>query len=264
MHGLSREQKNSAVRLSFSVSIYMMRVATSLVIVALLTVAATAAGVKGQQEGNDSEDSSCIETFIDLEESLRQRNSNINRLHDAFFPSNQQVPVAVDLVHFSTSLQTTSYKLCNLSTARLDNQTADYKFRWSASAMLLFVPPEMLRPLSLYVYQGTVTTAEVVIDPMCGKVDSEGQQMEGKIYKGSTCTNKEKSKRLLNKLCIHVSMLDLYWYTVGKLLVYCIACPHFMNTTISYGRLPNIKIQVHSEVFELMLATKVTKFAKNT
>ena len=87
--------------------------------------------------------------------------------------------------------------------------------------MLLFVPPEMLRPLSLYVYQGTVTTAEVVIDPVCEKVDSEVQHMEGKICKGSACTNEEKSKRLLNKLCIHVSMLDVYWYTVGILLVYC-------------------------------------------
>ena len=124
----------------------MMRVATSLVIVALLTAAATAARMNRQQEGNYS----CIETFIDLEESLIKRNSNIDRLHNAFFPSNQRVPVAVDLVvHFSTSLQTNSHKLCYPSTARLDNQTADYKFRWSASAMLLFVPPEMLRPLSL-------------------------------------------------------------------------------------------------------------------
>ena len=202
-----------------------MRVATSLVIVALLTVAAIAAGMKRQQEGIDSENSSCIETFTDLEESLTKWKSNTNRLHNAFFPSNQQVPVAIDLVvHFSTSLQTTSYKLGNLSKARLDNQTANYKFRWSASAMLLFVPPEMLRPLSLFVYQGTVTTAEVVIDPVCEKVDSEGQQVEGKICKGSTCTN-EKSKRLLNKLCIHVSMLDLYWYTVGILQLHvCISC----------------------------------------
>ena len=158
-----------------------MRVATSLVIVALLTVAATAARIKRQQKGNYSEDGSCIETFIDLEESLIRQGSNINRLHNAFFPSNQRVPVAVDLVvHFSTSLQTTSYKLCNLSTARLDNHTSDYKFRWSASAMLLFVQPEMLRPLSLFVYRGIVTTAEVVIDPMCEKVDSEVQHMEGK------------------------------------------------------------------------------------
>ena len=194
----------------------MMRVATSLVIVALLTVVATAARMKEQQKGNDSENSSCIETFIDLEESLVKQRSNINHLHKAFFPSNQRVPVAVDLVvHFSTSLKTTSYKLCNLSTARLDNQTADYKFRWFASTMLLFVPPEMLRPLSLFVYRGIVTTAEVVIDPMCEQVDSEGQQMEGKVCTGST--NEEKPEQLLNKLCIHVSMLNLCWYTVGVL-----------------------------------------------
>ena len=182
----------------------MIRVATTLVIVALLTVAVTAARMKRHQEGSNSEESNCIETFIDLKKSLVKRNSNINHLHNAFFPSNQRVPVAVDLVvHFSTSLDTASRKLCNPSTARLDNHTADYKFRWSASAMLLFVQPEMLRPLSVFVYRGVVTTAEVVVDPMCADLDSEVQQMKGKVCKGST--NKKKPEELLNKLCIHVS-----------------------------------------------------------
>ena len=203
---------------TFELPIYMMRVATSLVIVALLSATATAARMNRQQEGNYSEDSSCIETFIDLEESLVKQRSNINHLHNAFFPSNQRVPVAVDLlVHFSTSLQTTSYKLCNLSTARLDNQTADYKFRWFASTMLLFVPPEMLRPLSLFVYRGVVTTAEVVIDPVCEQVD---QHMEGKVCTGNT--NEKKPERLLNKLCIHVSMLNLCcWSSVLCVYILC-------------------------------------------
>ena len=186
----------------------MMRVATSVVIVALLTAAVTPARTKRQQEGSNSEDSSCIETFIDLEKSLIQQNSNINRLQNAFFPSNQRAPVAIDLlVHFSTSLHNTSHKLCNPSTARVDNRTADYKFRWSPPALLLSVQPEILRPLSLFVYQGIVSTAEVVIDPMCANVDNENQQMKGKVYKGST--NKKKPEELLTKLCIHVSMLNL-------------------------------------------------------
>ena len=184
----------------------MMRAATALVIVALLTVAVTAARMKRHQEGN-SEDGSCIETFIDLKKSLVKQNSNINHLHNAFFPSNQRVPAAVDLlVHFSTSLQNTSHKLCSLSTARLDKHTSDYKFRWSASASLLFVKPEILRPLSLFVYRGVVTTAEVVIDPMCADLDREVQQVERKVCKGST--KKKKPEQLLNKLCIHVSMLN--------------------------------------------------------
>ena len=194
----------------------MMRVATTLVIVTLLTVAVTAARMKKQQKGSNSEESNCIATFMDLEESLIQRKLNINRIHNAFFPSSQQVPVAVDfVVHFSTSLHTTSHKLCSLSTARLDNHTADYKFRWFASAMLLFVQPEMLRPLSLFVYRGVVTTAEIVVDPMCADLDSEVQQMEGKVCNESS--NKEKPEELLNKLCIHVSTLNLCWYTIRVL-----------------------------------------------
>ena len=160
--------------------------------------------MKRQQKGSNSEESNCIETFIDLKKSLVKRNSNINHLHNAFFPSNQRVPAAVDLlVHFSTSLQNTSHKP---STARLDNHTSDYKFRWSASASLLFVQPEILRPLSLFVYRGIVTTAEVVIDPMCADCDREVQQVEGKICERST--KKKKTEELLNKLCIHVSMLN--------------------------------------------------------
>ena len=184
-----------------------MRAATALVIVALLSVAVTATRMKRHQEGSNSKEGSCIETFIDLKKSLVKRNSNINHLHNAFFPSNQRVPAAVDLlVHFSTSLQNTSHKLCNPSTARLDNHTSDYKFRWSASATLLFVNPEILRPLSLFVYRGVVTTAEVVIDPLCADLDSKVQQVERKVCKGST--KKKKPEQLLNKLCIHVSMLN--------------------------------------------------------
>ena len=208
-----------------------MRVATPLVVVVLLSVAVTAARMKRQQEGSNSEERNCIETFIELEESLIQRKSNINRLHNAFFPSNQQVPVAVDLVvHFSTSLQTTYHKLCHPSTARLDNHTADYKFRWFASTMLLFIQPEMLRPLSLFVYRGVVTTAEIIIDPICEKADSEDRQVEGTI-----CTPKEKSEHLLNKLCIHVSTLNLCW-----LLCSC--------TTAFHGHDNSLRCIAHMEI----------------
>ena len=240
-----------------------MKVATSFVIVALLSVAMTAARMKRQQKGSNSEESNCIETFIDVEESLAKRMSNINRIHHAFYPSNQQVPAAVDLVvHFSTSLLNTSHKLCNLSTARLDNHTSDYKFRWFASAMLLFVQPEVLRPLSLFVYRGIVTTAEVVIDPMCADLDSENQQTERMVCKGST--NKEKPEDLLNKLCIHVSMLSLCWLTVSVLQLHdCILyswqfpavhCLKWNSGSILKHILAKIKhcmLQCHSEILFL-------------
>ena len=168
----------------FEILSTVMRVVTPLV-AALLTAAVAAVNA---QEDDFSKNCSCITTFMELEESLLQRRSNMDNLHQAFFPSNQQFPVAVDLVvHFSTSLQTTSSQgLCNPSTARLDNGTFDYKFRWSVSATVLhFVRHEVLSFFSLFVYQGTVTTAEVVIDPIC-----EGEKM--------------KPEQLLNSLCIQV------------------------------------------------------------
>ena len=157
-----------------------MRVVTPLV-VAFVTAAVAAVNA---QEDYFSKSCSCITTFMELEESLLQRRQNMDNLHQAFFPSNQQFPVAVDfLVHFSTSLRTTSSQ--GLSTARLDNNTYDYKFRWSASTVIHFVRHEVLSYFSLFVYQGTVTTAEVVIDPIC-----KGKKM--------------RPEQLLKSLCIQV------------------------------------------------------------
>ena len=166
----------------------VMKVVTPLV-VALFTAAVAA--VRAAQEDNYSKNCSCITTFMELEESLLKRHSNMDNLHQAFFPSNQQFPVAVDLVvHFSTSLRTTSSQgLSNPSITRLDNNTSfDYKFRWSASTVIHFVRQEVLSFFSLFVYQGTVTTAEVVIDPIC-----RGE--------------KTKPEQLLNSLCVQVRYL---------------------------------------------------------
>ena len=179
-----------------------MKVITLAALVALLT-AAVAVRMK-KHKGNCREAHGCIATITELEKSLFQRKSNIDSLHRAFFPSDQHFPVAVDLaVHFSTSLQNASPGLANTSTImRRDNAKFDYKFRWSESTVLLFIQPEMLRPLSLSVYQGVVTTAEIVIDPIC---DTETQQM--RMYKGiRRSTDDGKAKQLLNSLCVHVGI----------------------------------------------------------
>ena len=157
-----------------------------------------------KHKGNCREAHSCIATITELEKSLFQRKSNIDRLHRAFFPSDQHLPVAVDLVvHFSTSLQNASQGLANTSTImRRDNAKFDYKFRWSESTVLLFIQPEMLRPLSLSVYQGVVTTAEIVIDPICDN-------------------NVGRAEHLLNALCIHVR---IKFYTSRKFYNISLAC----------------------------------------
>lgn len=174
------------------------------VVLALLVVFLTAQVAAVRMEKHEGKCRSCIATITELEQSLFQRKSNIDRLQRAFFPNDQHFPVAVDLVvHFSTSLQNTSRGLCNTSTIRLENGTFDYKFRWSESTVLLFIRPELLRPLSLFVYQGVVTTAEVVVDPIC---DTESQQT--RTYKGiRRSTDDWKAEHLLNTLCIHVCII---------------------------------------------------------
>ena len=163
--------------------INLMRVVTLLAM--LTATVAAAVGMKNNsytQQGNYSEKYNCIKTFMELEESLFSLKSNINCLYQAFlnFPATVNI-----LVHFSTSLRTISFqKHCNPSTTRLDNNTFDYSLRWSASTVLYFLKPEVLKFLSLFVYQGTVTTAEVVIDPICESLD--------------------QPKELLESLCIHV------------------------------------------------------------
>lgn len=159
---------------------------TRVVTLAMLTATvAAAAGMKNNgytQQGNCSEKYNCIKTFMELEESLFSLKSNINCLYQAFL----NLPATVNvLVHFSTSLRNTSFqKLCNPSITRLDSNTFDYKLRWSASTVLYFLKPEVLKFLSLFVYQGAVITAEVVIDPICESLD--------------------QPKEILESLCIHV------------------------------------------------------------
>ena len=194
-----------------------MKVVTLALLVALLTVTLTVPVVKMKKhKSNRRKDHSCFATFLELEKSLVQRKSNIDRLHRAFFPSDQHFPVAVDfLVHFSTSLQHTSQELSYPSTImRLDNDIFDYKFRWYDSRVLLFLQPEMLRPLSLFVYQGVVTTAEVVINPICDtgtKQTRTYQDLRKRIDDG-------EAQQLLNSLCIHVCITVLYMsiVTVSK------------------------------------------------
>ena len=150
-----------------------------------MLLTATVAAVRMEnytQQGNYSEDHSCIKTFMELEEALIKQKSNINCLYQAF----SNLPATVDLLfHFSTSLRNTSSRgLCNHSTSRLDNSAFDYRLRWSASTVLYLLKPEVLKFLSLSVYHGTSTTAEVVIDPICESLDHP--------------------EELLKSLCIHV------------------------------------------------------------
>ena len=195
-----------------------MKVVTLALLVALLTATLTVTAVKMKKhKSNRRKDYGCFATFLELEQSLLRRKSNIDRLHRAFFANDQHFPVAVDLlVHFSTSLQHTSQELSYPSTImRLDNDTYDYKFRWYDSRVLLFLQPEMLRPLSLFVYQGVVTTAKVVIDPIC---DAETKQT--RMYKGIRKRIDDGiAKQLLNSLCIHVGITMLYFIDMSIVTV---------------------------------------------
>ena len=164
-------------------------------VVTLAVLTATVAAVRMEnytQQGNYSEKYSCIGTFMELEEALIQQKSNKNCLYRAFL----NLPASVDLlVHFSTSLRptstgTSSQGRCSHSTSRLDTDGAfDYKLRWSASTVLYFFNSEVLKFLSLSAYQGTSTTAEVVINPICESLDHP--------------------EELLKSLCIHVCIMHV-------------------------------------------------------
>ena len=166
-------------------------------VVTLAVLTATVAAVRMEnytQQGNYSEKYSCIGTFMELEEALIKQKSNKNSLYQAFL----NLPASVDiLVYFSTSIRPTSSQgLCDSSKAWLDDGAFDYKLRWSASTVLYFLKPEVLKYLSLAVYHGTSTTAKVVIDPICESLDHP--------------------EKLLKSLCIHVCIMHIRSTTVTK------------------------------------------------
>ena len=82
----------------------------------------------------------------------------------------------------------------------------DYRFRWTISSVHVFIRPDLLEHLSLYIYRPYTIVARLIVDPICG-----GEEID--TTKSDSVCNKTKylhteagtPVRLLNELTTHVS-----------------------------------------------------------
>ena len=93
----------------------------------------------------------CLRTFQELERSLVARDINLDGMRDAFFPPNRQKSVAVTVYYFFDNGELYDEQNLNPLSYR-------YAFRWSASPILEFIRPELLRYMSMFIYHGHATT----------------------------------------------------------------------------------------------------------
>ena len=113
---------------------------------------------------------SCINNLIDLEKSLLNKSSNIESLTRAFFPPNRPFPPVVQACYYvlpNTVVDPENMEQC---------ENATYRFRWTVSPVYLYMDPNLLESLALYVVQIHILSAKVLLDPLCAgsELDSGG------------------------------------------------------------------------------------------
>jgi hypothetical protein len=134
-------------------------------------------------------DGLCIQSYEELKVSLFARQQNTDNLRRAFFPTNQEPSISVELQYHFHGNWTLQYPLV---------------FRWSTSRSLGFIRPELMQSLTLHVYNRITPVVEIVVDPIC---DDPSLQSTLSDWEG-ICTNENVAPltlQLLNELTANVS-----------------------------------------------------------
>lgn len=138
-------------------------------------------GVKGA-------DIACIETYSDLKDALRHKETNnIRKMLDAFYPIRPKSNTFLVNITYCISDSKT-----NCTTTSDDNNTYTYMYHWSNNRLLLIVEPELINVLTFNLFSLGISQLDLIISP-------------------SFCTNDtQKHIQLLDTLTTWVSTLYLY------------------------------------------------------
>ncbi len=138
----------------------------------------------GMQNAFSAEEK-CIRTQYDLQQSLVSRTVNMETLNGAFSPTNHQDSISFYVYYHFCSLNPVNSSLPSCSTLEHwvrglhsgEKGTLDfseryvYKFVWNASPINLFIRPDLLQTLSLYMFQVHLPKAHLILDPVCDNVN---------------------------------------------------------------------------------------------
>ena len=134
---------------------------------------------------------SCIanDHYLKLEQSLLKRKENIDSLTQAFFPTNRQASISVNVTyHFVDS----------------DNIL---QYRWIDSSINMLIRGDLLTYLSLSVYNVDIRHANITLDLPCD-IDFDNSDPQTYCYGSST----NKAYLFLNELTTNVSMDCVYTF----------------------------------------------------
>ena len=165
----------------------------------------------GMQDAFSTEEK-CIWTQYDLQQSVVNRTVNLETLNGAFSPTNHQDSISFYVYYHFCSLNPVNSSNGSLpSCSALENWvhglhlgkkgTLDFserymfKFLWNASPINLFIRPDLLQTLSLYMFQVHLPEAHLILDPVCDDVH---------VNESLTLTAQKESNDLLY-ICRHPS-----------------------------------------------------------
>lgn len=138
---------------------------------------------------SSSVDGVCIRSYEELQVSLFAQQQNIDNLRRAFFPTNQDSSILIELHYYFHGNWTLQYPLV---------------FRWSTSRSLSFIRPELMQGLTLHIFNRITPVVEIILDPIC---DDSSLQSTLSNWEG-ICTNENFAPltlQLLNEFTANVS-----------------------------------------------------------
>ena len=114
-------------------------------------------------EGECDQPPVVIDSLPAFECSLLSNDFNIQNLTKVFFPTNQHPALVVEVYYYvnQTVHPDDPSHLKNSS-----NSTADYVYRWYASAILGFIQPKILTALSIGTLTVEMSNAHIVLAPL--------------------------------------------------------------------------------------------------
>ena len=164
----------------------------------------------------------CIGDYVSLEKVVLNKTSNVYNLQEAFFPTNRQMSVVVDVQYCFpkanasnnsdyTNKLAQEYKVMELKDGTWSNATC-LKFRWMESPINLYIRPKLLMYLSLFTYHVDVRSTSIYIEKQfCTALEDTAAQVlnppinNNNLY--SVCNTTELHRDLLNNLTTNVSSI---------------------------------------------------------
>ena len=129
----------------------------------------------------------CIKSndYFGLEKSLLNRPQNLVNLYQAFFPTNRQASISVEV----------TYRFVEV------NYTA--KYRWLDSPVTMLIRSDLLFFLSLGMYNAEVRYTDIILDPIC---DFEWIDISNDDPNYYCRPRNSTAHHLLNNLTVNVSV----------------------------------------------------------